>query len=169
MAVPAQFTYTYESRMQAERPANNASHVSAATRNDPNFKWQNSGQRGSRGQTVWVRATKRRVTPEYKAFLAAEKARREAEFDMLSGLMGQMSMAAPGASTTNNSYAVSLATGMSLNQRRAVEAQATQLRSEINALTAMMAASGMEGGRKRKTLRSTRRHRHTKRRHTRRH
>jgi hypothetical protein len=164
-AVPAQFTYTYESRMQAERPANNASHVSAATRNDPNFKWQNSGQKGSRDQTVWVRATRRRVTPEYKAFLAAEKARRMAEFDVLAGLMGQMSMAAPTSRATNG-YATSLATGMTANQRRAVEAQATQLRSEIDMLTAMMGAAGMEGGKKH---RGTRRHRHTKRRHTRRH
>ena len=167
-AIPAQFVYTYESKQQAERPANNATHVSATTRDDPNFKWQNSGQRSSRGATVWVRATRRRVTPEYKAFLAAEKARREAEFDMLSGLLSSMSMATAGPSNKNN-YALSLTTGepsFVRQQRLAAAAQqAQQLKAEINQLSAMMAASGMEGGKKR---RHTKRKHHTKRRHTRR-
>ena len=171
-AVPAQFVYTYESKQQSEKPNNNATHLSAATRNDPNFKWQNSGQRTSRGATVWVRATKRRVTPEYKAFLAAEKARREAELDSLAGLLSSMSMATSGTSNKNN-YALSLATGepsYARQQRLAAAAQqatqqAAQLKAEINQLSAMMAASGMEGGKKR---RHTKRHRHSKRRHTRR-
>lgn len=167
-AVPAQFVYTYESKQQSEKPANNATHLSVATRNDPNFKWQNSGQRTTRGATIWVRATKRRVTPEYKAFLAAEKARREAEFESLAGLLGSMSMAT-NASGAKNNYALSLATGepsFVRQQRLAAAAQqAQQLKAEINQLSAMMAASGMEGGKKR---RHTKRRHHSKRRHTRR-
>lgn len=161
MAVPAQFVYTYESKTQIEKPANNATYISSMTKNDPNFLWQNSGQRARAG-TVWVRATKRRVTPEYKAYLAAEKSRREAEFDFLSGLIGQMSMGTSSASM-GNSYAASLSTGLTLNQRRVAEAQAAHLKTEINAINSMMAKVGMEGGKK---YRHTKHRRHTRRRHT---
>jgi hypothetical protein len=166
MAAPAQFIYTYESKQQADRPANNATYITASTRDDPNFKWQNSGQKTSRGATIWVRATKRRITPEYKAFLAAEKARRAAELDVISGLIGQISMAAPGSNNINNNrgnYGRSLITGLTKNQRKQAAAQAAKLKAEINALNAMMAGIGMEGGKKR---RHTRRKAHTKRRHT---
>lgn len=168
-AIPTQFAYTYESRMQSERPANNATYMTPVTRDDPNFRWQNSGQRTTRGQTVWVRATRRRMTPEYKAFLAAEKASREAQLDMLSGLLGTMSMSPPGSNGRGN-YAASLISGMTANQRKNAEEkakkQAAQLKAEINELTAMMGSTGMEGGKKR---RHTKRRSHTKRRHTRRH
>jgi hypothetical protein len=169
MSLPAQFAYTYESKQQSERPANNATYLTSATQNDPNFKWQNSGQRTSRGATVWVRATKRRVTPEYKAFLGAEKARREAEFDILSGLLSSMSMTTSPTNTGKNNYATSLITGKPGFVRReelaAAAQQAAQLKSEINALSSMLASSGMEGGKKR---RHTKRRHHSKHRHTRR-
>lgn len=168
MSLPAQFSYTYESKQQSERPANNATYLTAATRNDPNFKWQNSGQKSSRGTTVWVRATRRRITPEYKAFLADEKARREAELDVLSGLIGQIALTVPGSNNNSNNrgnYARSLATGMTKNQRKQASAQASKLKAEINALNAMMSGMGMKGGKKR---RHTKRKAHTKRRHTRR-
>jgi hypothetical protein len=167
-AVPAQFVYTYESKTQAEKPANNATYMSSVTRNDPNFLWQNSGQRARSG-TVWVRATKRRITPEFKAYLAAEKAKREAEFDFLSGILGQMKM-----NNTNNtmkienSYAASLTTGMTANQRREVQAQAARLKADINTITSLLKTTGMEGMEGGKKRRHTKRKSHSKRRHTRR-
>lgn len=162
MAAPAQFIYTYESRTQLEKPADNATHMSVATRNDPNFLWQNSGQRARAG-TVWVRATKRKVTPEYKSYLLAEKAKREAEFDFLSGIIGQMKMSEPNNNKyMKNGYAASLMSGMSLNQIMAAKAQADKLSAEIDAISAMLDMTGMGGGKKR---RSTRR-KHSKRRQT---
>lgn len=164
--IPTQFEYTYESKTQSERPANNATHLTTASiKNDPNFYWQNSGQE-RRGAKIWVRATRRKVTPAYKAYLAAEKARREAEFDVLSGLLGKISMATSGSTNNKeNNYATSLITGMTRNQRRQAATQAQQLKSEINQLSAMLAASGMEGGKKH---RHTKRRHHSKHRHTRR-
>jgi hypothetical protein len=166
MAAPAQFVYTYESKTQADKPANNATHITATTRNDPNFYWQNSGQE-RRGAKVWVRATKRRVTPEYKAYLASEKARREAEFDVLAGLLGSMTMASSGTGNKNN-YALSLTTGepsFVRQQRLAAAAQqAQQLKAEIDMLSAMLTET-LGGGKKR---RHTKRRHHSKRRHTRR-
>jgi hypothetical protein len=171
MAIPTQYTYVFEERAQSEKPANNASHISAATRNDPAFKWHHSGKE-RRGLPIWQRAKQRKVTAEYKAFLATEKARREAALNELAGLMGQMSMATAAASTGNN-YALSLTTGEPsfVRQQRLIAAaeqtrlQAAQLKAEINEITRLMGDTGMGGGKKR---RHTKRHRHSKRRHTRR-
>jgi hypothetical protein len=168
MSIPAQFAYTYESKQQLEKPVNNASHMSVTTRDDPNFKWQNSGQKTSRGQTIWVRATKRRVTPEYKAFLAAEKTRRESELDILSKLIGQMTMvsSAPGSNGRGN-YATSLITGKPSYERKqeaaAAAAHAAQLKAEINMISAMLSSTRMDGGRKsmRMNKNKSRAHRYT--------
>jgi hypothetical protein len=166
--IPAQFVYSYESKQQQERPANNASYITASTRGDPNFKWQNSGQE-RRGIKVWVRATKRRITPEYKAFLASEKARREAEFATLTGLLSSLSMSTSETNNKENNYAKSLISGkpsfVRRNETQRAAQQAARLKMEINELAAMMSAAGMEGGKKR---RHTKRHVHIKRSKTRR-
>lgn len=160
---PAQFLYTYETKTQSDRPVNNATYLSAMTKDDPNFYWQNSGQ-VRRGAKVWVRATKRKITPAYKSFLASEKAKRESELEFISGLVGQMSMIRPTSNNNNDreNYAKSLITGMTTEERKRAMEQAAKLKLEINALSDLMASSGMEGGKKR---RQTRR-KHTKRRHT---
>lgn len=66
MGIPPKYTYTYDKKQQKKRPNNNATYLSAATIDDPNFKWQNSGERTKRGAIVWIRAKKRTLTSTYK-------------------------------------------------------------------------------------------------------
>lgn len=70
-AEPPQFIYSFETKQQSVKPANNGSYISAATSSDPLFKWHNTGQRTARGQIVWRRATQRRKNPAYTAHTEA--------------------------------------------------------------------------------------------------
>ena len=89
MAAPVGFIYTYEEKRQEKKPNNNATYISTATQNDPNFMWQNTGQKTSRGQTIWRRATKRKIRPEYKAYLADKKAHNNAKMNALATMLSE--------------------------------------------------------------------------------
>ena len=89
MAAPVEFMYTYEKKTKKNKPENNATYTSTATHNDPIFMWQNTGQKNGRGQTIWRRATKRKITPEYKAYLADKKAHNNAKMNALASMLSE--------------------------------------------------------------------------------
>ena len=148
MAAPVEFIYTYEEKRQEKKPNNNATYISTATRNDPNFMWQNTGQKTGRGQTIWIRATKRKIKPEYKEYLAAKKARNNAEMNALATMMSETNFG------TNVQYKFQ-PNGHIIQVERPNN-------SESMNLNATLTKFKIDGGKKHK---HTRRYRHTRRYH----
>jgi hypothetical protein len=160
---PVMWEYThYEQKVQHAKPMDDASHKTAKTRDDPNFNWHSSG-REHRGMTVWVRATKRRLSPAYKEYLLKRK------HDIESALSGLSGMRIGNGSAQNLfnkegfvKYSKSLTTGKSGNILKREAEHAMHAEKAAEELSSIMALLGMEGGKKTRKARKSRR-RHTSR------
>jgi hypothetical protein len=132
------YVYTYEKRASRLPPPNNATYRKPSNpeaRNAPLFEWHNSGEK-QRELTIWIRAKKKSINPEYKRKLADERAKLKAELNSLTGLLSSMSMATNGRYESKNAFVQGLRTGVlpnTIRKQRETAQEAAQKATQLNA------------------------------------
>ncbi len=66
-STPERYIYKYQEKTQKDKPSDNITYITDATKDDPLFYWHIHGER--RGTTIWRRAINRKLSPKYTKWL----------------------------------------------------------------------------------------------------